>query len=121
MTRNSGFSRICGNKRPAQANKSQPPCKCDDRYPVVNSEHSITGNPKSVALQFTPDTFVRYFLSFLLPPVAVLLCGKPFMALLNLVLTLLGWIPGIIHALLVVNDHKSDLRAYRFRNSRCSA
>lgn len=56
---------------------------------------------------------MRYFLSFLLPPVAVLLCGKPILALLNLILTLLGYIPGVVHALLVVNDHKRDLRVAR--------
>ncbi|HIF00895.1 MAG: YqaE/Pmp3 family membrane protein [Fuerstiella sp.] len=56
---------------------------------------------------------MRYFLSFLLPPLAVLLCGKPLLGVLNLVLTLLGWIPGVIHALLVVNDHKRDLRVIR--------
>lgn len=52
---------------------------------------------------------MRYFLSFLLPPVAVLLCGKPLLSVLNLILTALGWTPGVIHALLVVNDHKRDL------------
>jgi uncharacterized membrane protein YqaE (UPF0057 family) len=56
---------------------------------------------------------VRYFLSFLLPPVAVLLCGKPLLSVLNLILTILGWIPGVIHALLVVNDHKRDQRLMR--------
>ncbi|MDG1894807.1 MAG: YqaE/Pmp3 family membrane protein [Fuerstiella sp.] len=59
---------------------------------------------------------MRYFLSFLLPPVAVLLCGKPLLRVLNLILTLLGWIPGVIHALLVVNDHKRDLRLIRHRS-----
>ncbi len=48
-----------------------------------------------------------------MPPVAVLLCGKPLLGLLNLVLTMMGWIPGVIHALLVVNDHKRDLRVIR--------
>ena len=56
---------------------------------------------------------MRYFLSFLLPPVAVLLCGNPLLSVLNLILTALGWIPGVIHALLVVNDHKRDLRLTR--------
>lgn len=44
-------------------------------------------------------------LSILLPPVAVLMkrgFGGAF--LLNLLLTLIGWIPGVIHALLV-NDN----------------
>jgi uncharacterized membrane protein YqaE (UPF0057 family) len=54
---------------------------------------------------------MRYFLAILLPPVAVLLCGKPFQFLLNIVLTLLGWVPGIIHAILVVNSHQEDRRA----------
>jgi hypothetical protein len=35
---------------------------------------------------------------------------------LNLILTLLGWIPGVIHALLVVNDHKRDLSLIRHRS-----
>ena len=63
---------------------------------------------------------MRYFLSFLLPPLAVLLCGKPLLAVLNTVLTLMGWVPGVIFALMVVSDHKSDLRAIRFRTARNS-
>lgn len=51
-----------------------------------------------------------YLLSIILPPVAVLLCGKPIQALLNLLLCLLGFIPAIIHALLVVNARKQDKR-----------
>ncbi len=54
---------------------------------------------------------MRYFLAIVLPPVAVLLCGKPFQFLLNIVLTLLGFVPGIVHALLVVNDYHEDRRA----------
>jgi uncharacterized membrane protein YqaE (UPF0057 family) len=53
---------------------------------------------------------MRYFLALLLPPLAVLFCGKPIQFILNLVLCLLGWIPGIIHALIVVASHKSDKR-----------
>ncbi|MCP4175976.1 MAG: YqaE/Pmp3 family membrane protein [Fuerstiella sp.] len=51
---------------------------------------------------------MRYFLIFLLPPVAVLLRGKPLLSVLNLILTLSGWIPGVIHALLIINDHKHN-------------
>lgn len=54
-----------------------------------------------------------YLLALVLPPVAVLICGKPGQALLNLLLTLLGWIPGAIHAILVVNERKADKRAER--------
>ncbi|QTD40597.1 YqaE/Pmp3 family membrane protein [Sporosarcina sp. Te-1] len=51
-----------------------------------------------------------YFLAVILPPVAVLLSGKPIQALLNLLLTILGWFPGAIHAVLVVKDKKDDKR-----------
>ena len=53
---------------------------------------------------------MRYFLAIILPPLAVFLCGKPAQAILNIVLTLLGWLPGIIHALFVVNSHLADKR-----------
>jgi hypothetical protein len=33
--------------------------------------------------------------------------------LLSIVLTLLGWIPGIVHAALVVNDYHEEQRAAR--------
>ena len=56
---------------------------------------------------------MRYVLAFILPPAAVLLCGKPGAALLNLLLTLLGWVPGIIHALIMVSNHKADKRTDR--------
>ena len=54
---------------------------------------------------------MRYFLAILLPPLTVLLCGKPIQFVLNILLTLLGWIPGVIHAILVVNNHLADKRA----------
>jgi uncharacterized membrane protein YqaE (UPF0057 family) len=56
---------------------------------------------------------VLYLVAILLPPLAVLLCGKPFQALLNVILTLLFWIPGMIHAILVVNNHYADKRTAR--------
>ena len=52
-----------------------------------------------------------YLLAILLPPVAVLFSGKPFQAILNVLLTIFFWIPGIIHALLVVNEVKANKRA----------
>ena len=54
-----------------------------------------------------------YLLAILLPPLAVLLCGKPFQAIINIVLTLFLWIPGIIHAMLVVSSHHADKRNQR--------
>jgi uncharacterized membrane protein YqaE (UPF0057 family) len=56
---------------------------------------------------------MRYFLAILLPPLAVLLCGKPIQALLNLVLTLCFWVPGAVHAVLVVNQYYEDRNADR--------
>lgn len=56
---------------------------------------------------------MRYFLAIILPPLAVLLCGKPFQFLLNILLTLLGWIPGVVHAILVVHTHLEDKRTER--------
>lgn len=53
---------------------------------------------------------MRYFLAILLPPIAVLLCGKPGQMILNIVLTLLGWIPGAVHALFVVHNHLAEKR-----------
>ncbi|MEF3312590.1 YqaE/Pmp3 family membrane protein [Paenibacillus sp. GYB004] len=50
-----------------------------------------------------------YLLCFI-PPLAVLFCGKPGQALLNLILTLCLYVPGVIHAILVVNSHKADKR-----------
>ena len=53
---------------------------------------------------------MRYLLAIILPPVAVLLCGKPIQFLFNILLTLCFWIPGVIHAICVVNAHLADKR-----------
>jgi uncharacterized membrane protein YqaE (UPF0057 family) len=55
-----------------------------------------------------------YLLAIILPPLAVLLTGRPLQALLNLFLTMLLWIPGILHAILVVNEHKANQRAKKY-------
>ena len=54
-----------------------------------------------------------YLVAILFPPVAVLLCGKPVSAILNLLLCFLLWIPGVIHACLVVSNRNADVRADR--------
>ena len=51
-----------------------------------------------------------YLIAILFPPLAVLLCGKPVQALLNLILTLFLYFPGLVHAILVINAHKADQR-----------
>ena len=52
-----------------------------------------------------------YLLAILLPPIAVLICGKPVQALINLVLCLFLYIPGMIHTVMVVNEYRADKRA----------
>ena len=56
-----------------------------------------------------------YLVAVILPPLAVLLCGKPFQALFSLIaqLTLIGWLPATLHALFVVNGHYADKRTQR--------
>ncbi|GGA79841.1 YqaE/Pmp3 family membrane protein [Ornithinibacillus halotolerans] len=56
---------------------------------------------------------MMYLLAVVLPPIAVLFSGKPFQALLNLILTAFFWLPGAIHAILVVKDRKDDKRMER--------
>ncbi len=60
---------------------------------------------------------MRYLLAIIFPPVAVLLCGKPVQFVLNIFLTLLFWIPGAIHAVLVVNSHFADERTGRLEKA----
>ncbi|WP_212958322.1 YqaE/Pmp3 family membrane protein [Paenibacillus albilobatus] len=52
---------------------------------------------------------MRYLLCFL-PPLAVLSCGKFGQFLLSILLTCIGYVPGVIHAILVVNAYKADQR-----------
>lgn len=55
-----------------------------------------------------------YVLAIFLPPVAVLLTGRLGQFLINLALTLCClWIGGIIHALMVISEHKADRRMER--------
>lgn len=54
-----------------------------------------------------------YLVAVILPPLAVLLAGKPFQALLSIPLTLLLYVPGIVHALFVVHNHYADQRTDR--------
>ena len=61
---------------------------------------------------------LRYFFCIVLPPVAVLMTGRLGSFFLSLILTLLGWIPGIIHACLVVNDYHEEQRAARYSLAR---
>lgn len=78
---------------------------------VTNTETAITSDAEtaaqtpavtpSVLLAADTDTLLLVILCFLLPPLAVYLkydeAGTPF--IVNLLLTIFFWIPGVIHAL----------------------
>lgn len=55
---------------------------------------------------------MMYLLAILLPPLAMFLCGKPFQAIICLVMqaTLMGWIPAAIWACFVVSGSDADRR-----------
>lgn len=57
--------------------------------------------------------FMRYLIAIIMPPLAVLLCGKPFQFILNIILSLCFYLPGLLHALLVVSSHLADKRTNR--------
>ncbi len=47
---------------------------------------------------------MRYFLCIIFPPAAVLTTGRIGALILNIILTIFFWIPGVIHAILVTQD-----------------
>ena len=51
-----------------------------------------------------------FILCILFPPLAALIAGGLMSGILNFILTLLGWIPGMIHAFMVVNNDKAEKR-----------
>lgn len=53
---------------------------------------------------------MRYLLAIVCPPLAVLLCGKFFQALISVPLTLCFLLPGVIHAVCVVSSTESERR-----------
>jgi uncharacterized membrane protein YqaE (UPF0057 family) len=52
---------------------------------------------------------MKYFLALLLPPVAVLMT-RPKQIILNIILCIVCWVPGVIHALIVVGSYEADKR-----------
>jgi len=56
-----------------------------------------------------------YILAILLPPLAVFFesgCGGAFCV--NVILTMIGWIPGIIHAFYIIMTRSSSSRAMAY-------
>ena len=51
-----------------------------------------------------------FILCIIFPPLAALIAGGLMSGILNFILTLLGWIPGMIHAFMVVNNNEAEKR-----------
>lgn len=47
-----------------------------------------------------------YILAILLPPLAVLFTGRIGHFFLNILLTMLGYVPGLVHAVIIVRDQR---------------
>ena len=60
---------------------------------------------------------MRRLFCILCPPLAVLSCGKPFSAMLNFLLTLCIYFPGLIHAWGVVTDYRNLQNARLIANA----
>lgn len=53
---------------------------------------------------------VRFLLGVLVPPVGVFLTyGLSVTLVINILLTLLGWVPGVIHAVWAIAKHEEKL------------
>jgi uncharacterized membrane protein YqaE (UPF0057 family) len=74
--------------------------------------HGIEADGPSLTITTNKEP-IMYLVAILLPPLAVLICGKPIQAVLNLILTLCFYVPGLIHAIMVVSESKADKRAAR--------
>ena len=46
---------------------------------------------------------MKYLLSIIFPPAALLMIGKPGQAILNLFFCFMFWLPGVIHALMTIS------------------
>ena len=55
---------------------------------------------------------MMFLLAILLPPVAMLMVGRPMEAVICLILqlTVFGWLPAAIWACFMVNSHQSEKR-----------
>jgi uncharacterized membrane protein YqaE (UPF0057 family) len=60
-------------------------------------------NPSHGSVDTVPGDLLRFVLAFLLPPLGVLMeVGLTKHFWINVVLTLLGFVPGIVHAIWVI-------------------
>jgi uncharacterized membrane protein YqaE (UPF0057 family) len=58
-------------------------------------------------------TLLRFLLGIVLPPVGIFLTyGVSTTLVINILLTLLGWVPGSIHAVWAIAKHEEAARSY---------
>ncbi|MBX3376236.1 MAG: YqaE/Pmp3 family membrane protein [Phycisphaeraceae bacterium] len=60
---------------------------------------------------------MRYALAILVPPLAVFKCKRPTQTALNVALTLCFFVPGALHAAMIVFDHSEEQRAQDVQNA----
>ncbi len=60
---------------------------------------------------------MRYALAILVPPLAVFKCKRPQQVVLNVALTLCFFLPGALHAALIVFDHSEQQNAQNVQNA----
>lgn len=56
-----------------------------------------------------------YLIAIFCPPLAVLIAGKPKQAVINLLLTVLFYAPGLVHAVIVIKNAHADYDAMHSR------
>jgi uncharacterized membrane protein YqaE (UPF0057 family) len=58
---------------------------------------------------------MRYIVALFIPGLAVLLCGRVILAVILLLLqiTLIGWLPAVVVAFFIINNHEADTRQNR--------
>jgi uncharacterized membrane protein YqaE (UPF0057 family) len=61
--------------------------------------------------------WMRYALAILVPPLAAFKCRRPVQTALNIALTLCFYVPGALHAALLVYDHSEQQRAQSIENA----
>ena len=63
------------------------------------------------------ELWMRYALAILVPPLAVFKCKRPTQTALNVALTLCFYLPGALHAAILVFDHSEQQRAQSIENA----
>jgi uncharacterized membrane protein YqaE (UPF0057 family) len=70
---------------------------------LPRTEKPVNNNNTTITMPFTASDICKIIIAIILPPLGVFLergCGADF--LINILLTILGYIPGIIHALYII-------------------